>query len=365
MSEKSAASPRRSRGGPSIREIARQAGVSASTVSRVLNGRHTRIPIAEQTRKVVLEACRALRYQPNIHAQRLFAGRSNSIAVMIPPHGGVLPGAASYTDPNLAKTLAGMLDAATERSQHLVLVASDPRVLENGDHLNLFRSRSIDGMVIWGAIESDWTYLAQLQEEGHPFVLVNGCVRNDQVPYVSVDNRRGAEALAEHLIGLGHRRIAFLAGPETASMGVARRDAFVEVCRAAGAELTVVPGEFAFESGRQRAADLLARSQRPTAIAAVDDLVALGVMEAAEAHGLRVPADLSVTGADDAFAYYKPQLTTFRTPMEDLGRKAITLLLDLLDDETAWTATLRSNSHIVRGELVLGQTTVPPAEDGR
>lgn len=364
MAKNPTTSRKRSGGGPSIREIARQAGVSASTVSRVLNGRDTRIPIAEQTRQEVLDACRTLRYQPNIHAQRLFAGRSNSVAVMIPPHGGVLPGAASYTDPNLATTLAGMLDAATDRGQHLVLVASDPRVLESGDHLNLFRNRSIDGMLIWGAIESDWAYLSQLREEGHPFVLVNGCVRDEQVPYVSVDNRRGGQALAEHLIALGHRRIAFLAGPETASMGVARREAFVEVCRVAGAELTVVPGEFEFESGRQRAADLLAGSRRPTAIAAVDDLVAMGVMEAAATCGLRVPEDLSVTGADDAFAYYKPRLTTFHTPMEELGRRAIGLLLDLLDDDQAWHGMLRSNTHIVQGRLVLGQTTGPPPKEG-
>jgi LacI family repressor for deo operon, udp, cdd, tsx, nupC, and nupG len=297
------AATRPAKAGPSIREIAKHAGVSPSTVSRVINGRDTGIPIAEQTRQVVLQACEALRYQPNIHAQRLFAGRSNSIAVMIPPHGKVLPGAASYTDPNLVKTLAGIMDESTDRDQHLLLVTSSPRVIERDEHLKLFRSRSIDGMLIWGAVASDWNYLSQLQDEGRPILLVNGCVQNDDVPYVSVDNRRGG----------------------------------------------------------QRAAVLLAKKDRPTAIAGVGDLVAIGAIEAADAMGLRVPQDLSVTGADDAFEYHKPRLTTFRTPMEELGRKAVGLLLSILDDPQAWPAVRNRNEHVVQGQLVLGRTTASPS----
>lgn len=343
--------------GASVREIAKLAGTSASTVSRVLNNRNTKIPIAEETRRAVLDASRRLKYQPNIHAKRLFARRSNSIAVMVPPRGGVLPGAASYADPNLARTLGGMLEVATDAEQHLIVMASDMRAIKRREHLNLFRNRSIDGMLIWGAVEEDWSYINELRDEGHPFVLVNSHVKNSSVPHVSVDNQAGASEIAEHLIKLGHRRIAFLAGPDTASIAVDRRDMFVKVCRDGGVDVTVATGEFSLESGCALAMTLLSGAQRPTAIAAVDDLMALGVLEAAEASGLRVPNDLSVTGADHASAYCRPQLTTFEAPMERLGRLSFKLLMRLLEEPQAWPRIAAAGEHITKGKMVLGQTT--------
>lgn len=351
----------RSNGGVSIREIARVAGVSPSTVSRVINShRGLPVPIKESTRRKVLQSCRELRYQPNIHALRLFSGQSGSLAVCIPPAGQVLPNTDSYSDPNLAHTIDGMLDVATKLGLHLVLFSSDEKLIAAGAHLKLFRSRSVDGMLIWGARLDRHAFIDDLVREKHPIVLVNSHGVNEVIPHVIVDNHAGAQMLARHLLDLGHRRISFLAGPETTGVAKARREGFEEVCRQAGAQLSVVEGSFSFESGRDLAARLLTGAAPPTAIAAVDDLMALGVIEAARTRGVRVPEDLSVTGADGSYPYYNPRLTTFHAPMRELGCYAVQLLVKLLANPAAWKKAQARRSHIFAGELDAGETTANP-----
>jgi LacI family transcriptional regulator len=342
---------------PSIRKIAKQAGVSASTVSRVLNNRSTAVPIAEQTRQKVLQACETLRYQPNIHALRLFSGRSNCLAAMIPPLGLKFRGINTYSDTNLQLSISGMMRAASEAGLHLMLFPSDSRMLEKEEHLNLFRNRSIDGMLIWGATPRDMPYVTELEKEGWPVVLLNSHVSDEKTPHIRVDNYKGADTLAKHLIDLGHEKISYISGPDTSDASRARYLGFTQACTEAKVQLTIHQSSFEFENGQTIARQIFTSNDRPTAIAAVNDMVALGVLDTADELGIKVPDELSVTGADDIFPYYKPRLTTFATPMEKLGQTAVRLMIEILNNTDHWPDFHEQNKHIIPGQLIIGSTT--------
>ncbi|OGV78565.1 MAG: hypothetical protein A3K19_32010 [Lentisphaerae bacterium RIFOXYB12_FULL_65_16] len=354
------ADERNSRKTPSIRDIARAADVAPSTVSRVLNNRATDVAVTEATRKRIWMACSELRYHPNVHAKRLFGRRSQTIAVVVPPLGRVTPSVPDLADPNLANTLSGIVAAATERGQDVLLVRGDAKFASSRKHLSLFRGGTVDGMLIWGAVRSDEAYIRELRAEGWPVVPMNGFVGDETAPHLLVDNRQGAAGLARHLISLGHRRVAILRGPDTAPAAVGRGDGAIATCRDAGVAFRAYPGEFSFGSGFERAQRILRGKSRPTALLCVNDSTALGAIEAATEAGLRVPEDLSVTGADDAFPYYRPRLTTFRAPMYEMGALGLALLLDCLDGPVMWNELRASKSHIFAAELKLGGTTAPP-----
>ncbi|MFA9476687.1 LacI family DNA-binding transcriptional regulator [Phycisphaerales bacterium AB-hyl4] len=340
---------------PSIREIARRAGVSPSTVSRVVNKRVTTVPIAENTRKKVLEACRRLNYQPNIHATRLFAGRSNSIAFVVPQD------TVGFSDVNLGKTLSALSVSAAAAGQEILLLTVDDRFLRSRKHISLFRSRSIDGMLIWGATPQHEAFIGELAQQGNwPVVIVNGSSAGKGLPRLLVDNRAGGAMMAEHLCSLKHQRIAFLSGPATVMASTARLEGFKAACERFGVEPEVVEGDFTLESGRALAEQLLSRPKPPTAIAGVNDSVALGVMEAADALGIRVPEALSVTGGDDVFPYYRPALTTFHAPMEELGRDGVRLLLEWIEGNRSTREDSQDSYYPVTFKR--GATTAPPSE---
>jgi DNA-binding LacI/PurR family transcriptional regulator len=256
--------------------------------------------------------------------------------------------------------LSGIVAAATDRGQDVLLLRADAAFTANGKHLSLFRGGAVDGMLIWGAVRGDAGYIRALRGEGWPVVPMNGFVGDEAAPHLLVDNRRGAFEVAQYVLGLGHRRVAILAGPASARAAVERRDGAVAACRAAGVECRVYPGEFSFESGHNRTQRLLRGKWRPTALLCTNDRTALGAIEAALETGLRVPTDLSVAGADDAFPYYRPRLTTFRAPMYEMGMLGVRLLLDCLEWPARWNELKTANGHIFGAELKPGATTVPP-----
>lgn len=318
--------PRRS---PSIREIARIAGVAPSTVSRALNTDHNGASVDAKTRARVSAVCRRLNYFPNAHATRLFAGRSNAVALVVPAWGRVVPDGPSFSDPNLAKTLAGLTEAAAARHQELVLLSADEQFIESRKYLRVLRNRSVDGLLVWGAPRSeDETFVDEVAKDGWPVVLINSFTQASNVPTVQFDNRGGSMSLASRLVEAGHRRIGYITGPGGSNAVIERLAGFETVCREAGAELLVRPAPYRLEAAQEVAAALLDLDAPPTAIAATNDLMAIGAIEAAMARGLQVPRDLSVTGGDGTFPYHRPRLETFRAPMEEIGRRGLALLLE-------------------------------------
>lgn len=346
-------------GSPSIREVAKAAGVSPSTVSRVLGAAEGTAAVNGKTRKAVLAVCRELNYSPNIHATRLFARRSNAIAFTIPGWDDDPNGFLYFSDPNLAMTLAGVSDAAAERDQQLVLMRINHKCLETRQHLGVLRDRSVDGMIVWGTRVADRQYIEEIAHEGWPLVLINGHIDSQHtIPGVQVDDRYGGALIGRHLIELGHRKLAYIAGPSLVRAAAERLEGFTHACAEAAITPIVRSGRFSFESGLALAGDLLDGPNPPTAIAAVSDLVAQGVLEAARRRNIDVPMALSVAGAEDSLPHSTPRLTTFRAPMAEMGRQAMEVVL-------AWIEALQrkggqvpmATERILPVSLVVGNTT--------
>lgn len=303
-----------------ISEVARQAGVGVATVSRVLNGSPA---VREETRRRVLDAIAALGYAPNPAARALSTGRSLSIGVIAP----------FFTRPSVMERLRGVSRVLTGAGYRLVLFD----VERPGHDSESFRTLpgGLDGLLSISLCPPD-ADLARFEAAGMPVVLVDHADR--RLPGVYTDDVEGGSLATEHLLSLGHRRIAFLGDFEHNYHGFTssamRRSGYERALAAAG--LAVDP-ELVRRAphGREPAAaqtrELLLAEQPPTAVFAASDTQALGVLEAAESLGVAVPGDLAVVGYDDIELARYAGLTTVAQPLEESGECGAELLLAALD----------------------------------
>ncbi|MDQ7028571.1 MAG: LacI family DNA-binding transcriptional regulator [Ardenticatenia bacterium] len=330
-----------------IRDVAEQAGVSQTTVSFVLNNVEG-MRISAETRQRVLETARALGYHPDASARRLVQGRTRVVAFIEyhSPH-------AALVDPFLAEVLRGLHAVARQRGYHILfepLTPSDEAFREA--FVRLVRERHADGVILSGPRFDDRSLLP-IRHEEVPVVL-HGRPPSGEWPFIDVDNVHGAHLATEHLIRLGHRRIALIThAPLVYTAAADRRAGYIQALQAAG--LPVEPtyireAAFTPESGKQAMYALLTVSPRPTAVFVAGDTVALGVLQAAKEAGLRVPDDVAVVGFDDIplAAYFAPPLTTVRLPAYGLGWGAGDLLIRLLEEEE-----VRSPHVLLQTELVV------------
>ena len=333
-----------------LKEVARLAGVHPSTISRALRN-DPNLRITEETRRRILEAIEAVNYHPNRVARSLRAQRTNVLALMVP----------DITNPFFAVMLRGVEDAAGAEGFSVIVCNTDERDEKVRAYLQILMGRLIDGMLIATAKRHDPTVM-QLCREGYAIVLVNRLCEQAEVPSVGVDESLGTRLAVEHLIALGHRRIAHIAGPDTVSTAHVRRSTFEQVLEEHGLEVRsewVVAGGFNRRSGYLAMQRLLALPQRPTAILAANDLVALGAMTAAREAGLRIPQELSVVGYNDIpiAAELIPPLTTVRVPMNQMGARAAELLIARITGRA-----LAEQRVVLLPELVVRGTTAPPPQ---
>jgi LacI family transcriptional regulator len=303
-----------------IRDIAERAGVSLMTVSRVLNGKPD---VATATRDAVLRHAYELGYISQRGAPVSFSQRTGLVGVTVP----YIRGEGDY----FSEIVAGAADALFDYDARLVLY---PTRYEHERELSLLRRLfhgTTDGGLLIAPSESP-EELATLQAEGFPFVVIDPIHPvPDRVAVVTATNIFGARAATEHLIGLGHRAIGAVTGPGEWSASMDRLAGYHAALAAAGLPIhpsLVAKGDFTVAGGMAAAEHLLALSERPTAIFAFNDNMAIGTLRAAWARGLRVPEDLSVVGFDDSeiAALIVPALTTVRQPLQEMGRAAIGLL---------------------------------------
>ncbi len=333
-----------------IRDIARLAGVSRSTVSLVINGDPR---ITDKTRLRVLKVIEEAGYQPNTMARSLAQRRANAAAVILPATGSHV-----LADVYFAEAISGISDGLSEAGYRLVIEMATARFLEQSAHRRLLRQGAADGMLLLGTIKED-AYVSELIESRIPLVLVN--TRMPGASAVYADNRTGAREMVGHLAALGHRRIAFIGGLENTTVGEDRSRGFLEGLAEAGIPLESdlrLWGNFSEESGAEAARTLLARKPRPTALMAANDMMALGALRVAqEEFGLRVPGDVTVVGADDIrlTTYVRPRLTTIAQPIYEVGRMATQLLLDLLESKSA-----EPIEKVVPTRLVPRESSGPP-----
>lgn len=307
-----------------IKDIAELAKVSIGTVSRVLND----VPgVGEETRKRILKLIKELDYQPNASAQGLAAKRSNNIGVII-PHTGAYSMSSAYWP--------ALLTAITEKaaaSDYNVLL-SNTRSEEDIDsaYQSILKGKRIDGLII-GADQIGDKQLADLVLKDFPFVMV-GKNQNVAHYYVDVDNSGGAKNITEHLIQLGHKKIAMLAGPKNYPSVVARVNGFKEAMENAGLDFSNI---YYCPYWNKRAMEISQKIIRDnteiTAIfAAAGDLLT-GVMKAVKTEQIRIPDDLAVVSFDDhpLYEFLSPAITTIRQPITQLGETAANQLFLLME----------------------------------
>jgi DNA-binding LacI/PurR family transcriptional regulator len=347
-------------GDVTIQEVAEAAGVSASTVSNLLNGRSNRM--LPETRRRVEEAIRTLGYRPNRAARQLRTGRTQSIGLVVPSVGNPFWGA-------FARHLES---AALAEGYHVLLCNSERDPERESQYVDELWSDGVTGVVLCSSLPS-LEHMTPLMKRGLHLVAFDRPAQVDDPPglvSISIDNAVGTQLATSHLIELGHRRLAFVSG----SLGsVNRRDrhrGFTAALENAGLEpgaATVWPGATAdafgdveaAEIGRKAARELLAGDQPPTGIVAVNDMCALGVCRGVRDAGLTVGRDVSVVGFDDIVLadLYDPPLTTVRQPMRAMATSAVAELKARISSPSM----TEGRSLLLRPELVVRDSTAPPA----
>lgn len=306
-----------------IRDVAARARVSVATVSRVVNRSPHRVNPATQRR--VLSAVRALGYHANIIAQGLKQRRTRTVALIVP----------DISNPFFPAIARGIEDRAQERGYAVLLCNTYEDLARERAYLELLRKRMIDGL-IFATVGSNTRHLRTLRREHLPVVLVARDVEGVPIDAVLVDNFRGEFEATSHLISLGHRRIAHIAGPPSLHVASERRRGYLRALEAAGVpqqDALIVEGDFSADGGRNAVYALLKQEAAFTAVAAANDLMAIGAMEALRHSGMRVPDDVAVVGFDDiTFAsLVSPALTTVAQPKYRMGQLAMDRLLALMD----------------------------------
>ncbi|MFM2043688.1 MAG: hypothetical protein RLY86_2264 [Pseudomonadota bacterium] len=333
-----------------ISDVAAHAGVSIKTVSRVLNGEPN---VRPDKRARVTAAVEALSYRPNASARSLAAGRSFLIGMF-------------YENPNIhyvGSLQHGALTRCSRLGYHLVVEECETASPEGARRVGeLARATRLDGAILSPPVSDCPHILQALQAAGVPMVRIAPLTDTDSVPTVAIDDRQAAVDLTNHVIGLGHRRIAFIAGDPAHRASIDREAGFRAAMRAAGLPLAdgmVQGADFSFTTGRTAAERLLTMAVRPTAIFAANDDMAAAVYATATRLGLSIPRDLSVVGFDDTpmASCLWPQLTTVAQPIAEIAENAV----DLIARVKARTLQ-RADMHVRLGyRLVLRNSTAPPA----
>jgi DNA-binding LacI/PurR family transcriptional regulator len=312
---------------PTIKDVAREAGVSIATVSYVLNDSGA---VSKNTRQRVLQAVAKLGYRPSVIAKGLQARESRMIGYSwrpVPP---------DQFNPILEKFIHGMAEAAARHDYHVLTFPSTELSGEVDPYREMAESGRVDGFILSNTNLDD-RRVRYLLDVGFPFVAFGRSNSDWQFPWVDVDGSEGVEQAVTHLVALGHRYIACLAWPEDSLTGQYRLAGFRRAMASAGLaveENWVIRTENSYQHAYQSSQIWLAlpADRRPTAVVALTDLMAIGVMNAATDAGLRVGQELAVVGFDDApiTGYLQPPLTSLRQPITEIGERVVTMLIDLV-----------------------------------
>jgi LacI family transcriptional regulator len=331
-----------------LRDVARLAQVHPGTVSRALN-EETRALVNPETARRVIEAAQALGYQANPIARGLKTNRSYTVGVLIP----------DLMNPLFPPIVRGIQDGLEQAGYTPLLANTDNDPEREAMDLRAMRARQVDGFITATA-RRDHGVLQGIMDAGVPVVLVNRRMDDAALPSVTSDDRAGIALAVEHLVGLGHTRIAHLGGSQALSTGRARALGFRDALARAGLDVDapVLTGEaFTSHEGERLCRELLEQGPAPTAIVAGNDLMALGCIDVLRDAGLECPGDVSLVGYNDMpFAdRFVPPLTTVRVPHYEIGAAAAALMLETL---TAPGGEPRQVQ--LPAELVVRSSTAPP-----
>jgi LacI family transcriptional regulator len=310
---------------PTIRDVAKQANVSMSTVSHVIN--ETRY-VSPETRTRVLGVMKTLNYQHNRVASSLRGRKTYTIGALLP----------NSANPYFAEILAGIEAACYENDYHLIMGNANDDPQRERTYLDVLLSRQVDGILLVSTGSFDCT--ADLLGDTHtPVVMVDRAIGMASIDELFTDNRGGGYLATQYLLAAGHRQIGCITGPSHLTPSAARAQGYREALADAGLaadEALIAAGDFQHRGGHAATTALLARAPELTAIFACNDLMAVGALAALLEAGRRVPQDVSVIGYDDIplASYTNPRLTTIAQPARELGYLAVARLLERLADPT-------------------------------
>ncbi len=305
-----------------LRDIATATGYSANTVSRALNDRRE---IRQETKRKIVEAADRLGYHPNRMARGLRQQRSGILGVVV----------TDISNPFFGAVVKSIEQAATALGYGIILQDTDERYELEWEAVQLLLSQHVDGVIIT-PVQTRKDSILELERQRIPFLLLGRRFADFDCSYVIPNDEQAGFLAAEHLIQYGHRTIGLVNAPAHISSAIERERGFVKAHRkhrVAVHEPLLRDGALSAEDGYRLTRDIFAKPERPTALVAFSDFVALGMMRAVQDAGLEIPEDVSVVGIDDIqFSRCCPQaLTTVRSPKEELGQRAVALINQLLE----------------------------------
>lgn len=329
-----------------IKDVAREAGVSVASVSRALNGHDT---VRQSKRRHILEVAQRLRYVPHMAARSLITRRTQAIGVLLPDLHGEF----------FSELIRGIDLAARARGLHILVSSSHGDATEAAATLQAMQGR-VDGVLVM----SPFVDSRFLSEHLHdvPVVLMNAGLDDPSVIELRIDNRGGAQAATAHLLAQGHRRIAIITGPGGTFDADQRLHGFRQALAAVnGASETVLAGDFTEQSGHAAGQAIAAMTARPDAVFACNDMMAIGCLIALREAGIEVPADIALAGFDDIpiARYLSPTLTTVRVSISQLGAQALERLAERINNPEQSGA----RTDTLPPELVVRESCRRPADN--
>lgn len=328
-----------------MRDVARKAGVSITTVSHVLN--ETR-PVAEKTRARVLRAAAKLSYYKNTSARLLVRGHSDLLGLVI----------SDIENPFFPDLIKSFEIACSRQRMEMLLCATNYDPLQAETALRRMLENRVQGVAVMTS-QFGRELEEHFIEHKVPLVLLGSGKAGKCRSHIAIDYRMGLAEALKHLHELGHREIALTTGPLTHVSAVAFKEAALSAIERLGLKLfCILEGDYGPESGARRAKEILSNVPRPTAILCGNDRMAIGVLGAAEDLGFRVPEDISIVGADDVWMtrYCHPPLTTIRIPRDQLGQLAFEALSNMLRSKGR-----AGTEHTLETRLVVRRSTGKPA----
>jgi DNA-binding LacI/PurR family transcriptional regulator len=324
-----------------IKDIAKKAGVNHSTVSRVINENPA---ISEKTKKKILKIMADLNYRPNLIARGLVKSKTNAFALITPD-----------INPHVTPIVRGVTDTCRRLNYGLMLFSTDYWLEETRSYLEVVRNWLVDGVLIYNVIyhKDIPQNIKELQKEEIPFVFLNKFIGSGMVNAVGINNYSAVELAIEHLVDIGRKRIAVINGGMMSVDGVERFEAFKKVLEKFDIEFDkrlIGEGNFFYDEAYEETKRLLTLNmEKPDAIFCANDLMAIAAINAARDRGLKVPEDIAVVGFDDLEAgrYFSPALTTIRPPHQDLGGKAIDLLLKIIENPKRQVEEISLDSKLI------------------
>ncbi len=319
-------------------DVAKRAKVSTATVSRVLRNPET---VREDTREKVLQVIKELNYQPNVLARQLRTNKANTILVVLP----------SVTNTVFAQILGGIEKVASENDFRVLLGNGNHQKEKNEAYLDHLKQKQVDGLILLTSNLGE-DLLTEMADQ-YPVVLTSEYIEGSRIPTVSIDNEASGKCATDHLLQLGHTRIAHISGPLSGLLSIGRLNGYkaaLDLHHIPFDEALVQEGDFSFESGYRLMKNWLNGDSPPTALFASNDEMAIGAMKAALEMGKHIPEDLAVVGFDNIkfSSVFEPTLTTIAQPLYEMGIQSMELLLEQINQ-----VPIEHRQRVLESELII------------